>query len=150
MAHDEIAFMKLMQAKGLRVTEQRLLILDAVCAGAGHTTFGEILLRVKESEPTIDQSTVYRTLDLLCKLGVVAANNAPSGGMVYEIVGQKPHHHLLCSLCGQEYDVPHEQVQPFFEHLQTQYDFVITQKHLILEGVCEVCRKRENDTGQID
>ncbi len=148
MTHDEITFMRLMQAKGLRITEQRLLILDAVCAGKGHTTFGEILLRVKETEPSIDQSTVYRTLDLLCKLGLVAANASVSGGMVYEIVGQTPHHHLLCSLCGREYAVPQAALQAFFEQIQAEYGFTVTHKHLMLEGVCETCRQRDDDAGQ--
>lgn len=149
MAHDEITFIKLMQAKGLRITEQRLLILDAVCAGKGHTTIGEILLRVKASEPSIDQSTVYRTLDLLCKLGLVAANPSPAGGMVYEIVGQTPHHHLLCTVCGREYAVPQAAFQSFFEQLQAEYGFTVTHKHLILEGLCENCRQGNNELGQI-
>src|SRR5688500_5863973 len=70
MAHDEIDAIRRMQARGLRVTPQRLLVLDAVCDGKGHTALNEILLRVKEYDASIDPSTVYRTLNLLCELGL--------------------------------------------------------------------------------
>lgn len=141
MSHDEIAVIKLMQSRGLRVTDQRLLILDAVCAGAGHITIGEIMLRVKAFDSSIDQSTVYRALDLFCKLGVIAVNPAVQGGMVYEIVGRTPHHHLRCTACGREYDIPHTLMQPLIERIQQEYGFTVNAPHLMLDGICQTCRQ---------
>lgn len=147
MAHDEIAFIKLLQSKGLRVTEQRLLILDAVCQGStdkGHIAVGDILLRVKETAPEIDPSTVYRTLDLLCELGVVAANTIHDGSTVYELVGQTPHHHLICTVCGREYEISHAAFAPLFAQIERDYDFSVNARHLMIEGVCENCKKPES------
>lgn len=145
MSHDEIAVVKLMQAKGLRVTDQRLLILDAVCEAGGHTTLGEIVARVKQIEPTIDQSTVYRALDLFCKLGIVAGGEISDGVKVYEIVGRKPHHHLICTVCGREVELPHEVVQQMFNSIRQGYGFTVTTTHFLLEGVCARCAAETSD-----
>jgi Fe2+ or Zn2+ uptake regulation protein len=141
MSHDEIAFMKLLQARGLRVTAQRLAVLDAVCAGGGHTTFGEIWQRVRENDATIDTSTVYRTLDLLVELRLISQNDDPAQGVIYEIVGQTPHHHLVCIHCGCEYAVPHTTLQTALQDIEAKYNFAITAQHLVLRGLCGECRE---------
>ena len=143
MPHDEIAIVKLLQAKRLRVTNQRMVILDAVCDGKGHTTLGDVLHRLDAAGESVDQANVYRTLYLMAGLGVVAANSTPAG-TVYEIVGQNPHHHLVCSACRKQYDVPHDLVEPLFERLFREYDFNVRTQHLMLEGVCEACRMNED------
>jgi Fur family ferric uptake transcriptional regulator len=143
MTHDDFAFIKLLQSRGLRVTPQRLQVLDAVCEGEGHTSAGEVLARAREANPAIDQSTVYRTLELLCKLGVVAANLSAEGITVYELVGERPHHHLVCTTCGREYEIPDQAVQTLMEAIQGLYGFTVTTHHLMLEGLCQACLTSE-------
>ena len=145
MAHDDFAFIKLLQSRGLRVTSQRLQVLDAVCEGKGHTSAGKVLARAREANPAIDQSTVYRTLELLCSLEVVAANTSAEGVTVYEIVGQRPHHHLVCTACGREYEIPDQAVQTLMEAIQRLYGFTMTTRHLMLEGLCQACLDSEED-----
>jgi Fe2+ or Zn2+ uptake regulation protein len=48
MSHQEIDYVDIMRSNGLRVTSQRLLILDAICEGHGHTTLGHIYARVRQ------------------------------------------------------------------------------------------------------
>jgi Fur family ferric uptake transcriptional regulator len=144
MAHDEIAIMKLLQSRRLRVTNQRLLILDAVCEGRGHTTLADVLRRLDVAGESIDQSTVYRTLDLMSRLGVIAAS-VTATGTVYEIVGQDPHHHLMCTACQKQYEVPHDAVRALFDRLFREYGFTVRTQHLMLEGVCGACRTNEEN-----
>src|SRR5438093_11166803 len=108
MPHDEIAIGKLLQSRGLRVTNQRLLILDAICDGGGHTTLGEIMARVRRADDSIDQSTVHRTVNLVCEIGVVSATTVGGADTVYELVGETPHHHLSCTLCGKQEHLSYE------------------------------------------
>ncbi len=139
MSHDEIKFMKLMQARGFRVTPQRLLILDAVCEGQGHTSFGEIYRRVKEMDSTIDQSTIYRTLNVLCEIGIVVSADIGEDGTVYEIAGKTPHHHLVCRECGAVQALNHDVVQTLFDAVQREHRFMVHTNHLVLSGLCQEC-----------
>ena len=139
MSHDEIKFSKIMREQGYRVTPQRLLILDAVCEGGGHTTFGEIYLRVKEADPLIDQSTVYRTLDLLCEVGVIVSADIGDEGKVYEIAKPTPHHHLVCQVCGNEQELDGDMMQALFEQIKREQGFMVQTDHLVLSGVCRRC-----------
>jgi Fur family transcriptional regulator, ferric uptake regulator len=139
MSHDEIAFMKLMQAKGLRVTSQRLQILDVVCDGKGQLTQGEILQRLKIDTPNINASTLYRNLHLLCELGLISKHQTRDNQIVYEIMGATPHHHLHCRVCGREYPLPDDNLVLLREHIKSTHHFTIIPQHLILEGICDNC-----------
>ena len=139
MAHDEIEVAKLLQARGLRVTRQRLLILDAVCEGHGHTTLAEILKRVKAADAQIDQSTVHRTLAVFCELGVVSANATATSDTLYEIAAEAPHHHLVCTVCRREIEVPGAAMRAVLDRLRAEYGFTVGAKHLMLDGVCADC-----------
>jgi Fe2+ or Zn2+ uptake regulation protein len=141
--HDEIAVAKLLQSRGLRVTGQRLAILDAICEGRGHMTLGEILASVERADPSIDPSTVHRTVDLLCELGVVAASLGRTGETVYEIVGDPPHHHLICDVCGKEREVPDAAIAALLDPLRRDYGFVVADSHLILRGTCVGCAGKD-------
>jgi Fur family transcriptional regulator, ferric uptake regulator len=139
MPHDEIAIGKLLQSRGLRVTNQRLLILDAICDGGGHTTLREIIARVRRADDSIDQSTVHRTVNLMCEIGVVSATTVGGADTVYELVGETPHHHLSCTLCGKQEHLSHEALKIAFDRIRRECGFIVNAKHLILEGVCAAC-----------
>ena len=60
-----------LRERGVRLTPQRLLILNAVAQGEGHLGVDEVFRQAKETYPYMDIATVYRTLHLLKKMGVV-------------------------------------------------------------------------------
>jgi hypothetical protein len=90
-----MAWERRLWAAGHRATRQRALILDAVCAGGGHTTLGEVYARVRRADRTVDRSTVYRALHLFVELGIVLAADTGAGETVYEVAKPQPHHHLV-------------------------------------------------------
>lgn len=57
MSHNELDFDNLIHKRGFRVTPQRQLILEAVCAGGGHNTPEEIYARVQSKSSAINQAT---------------------------------------------------------------------------------------------
>lgn len=79
MTHDTMDYEGIMRRAGHRVTLQRVLILDAVCAGDGHTTLKQTYARLHRMDTTIDRSSVYRTLKLFVALGLVVSATAPDG-----------------------------------------------------------------------
>lgn len=139
MSHHQLDYVTSLRAQGFRVTPQRQTILDAVCAGAGHTSLPEIYARVQAVSPAINLATVYRTLGFLQQAGLVVA--AEIGGQtVYEIAGPRPHHHLVCQVCGRVEGIDSGLVEAFFTAVAQAHAFDVTVHHLVLSGRCQQCR----------
>lgn len=141
MSHHQTSYEDVLRAAGHRVTKQRILILDAVCDGGSHTTLGEVYARVRQHDPTIDRSTLYRTLKLFVGLGLVVSAEPGDGETYYEIAKPHRHHHLVCRRCGQEQEIGDAVMQRMFEALDARYGFAADSDHLVVMGVCRACRK---------
>jgi len=85
MTHNSLHWEQVLWSAGHRVTKQRALILNAVCAGEGHTPLGDIYMRVRRADRSIDRSTVYRALRLFIELGLVVAADTGTGETYYEV-----------------------------------------------------------------
>ncbi len=145
MTHNFIDYEEIIQASGHRVTEQRRAILDAVCQGGGHTTLGEIYARARRLDATLDRSTVYRALDLFVALGLVVSADPGTGQTYYEIARPEPHHHLVCESCGRSIELGDETVSTLLKTIQDRYGFEVHSNHLVLVGLCSVCRSKKSD-----
>jgi len=136
----------IMHRAGYRVTPQRVMILDAVCEGGGHTTLKQIYGRLHRMDATIDRSSVYRTLKLFVALRLVVSAETSTGETLYEIAKPKPHHHLICRICGKEQEIGQEAMAGMFALVERQFAFTIATDHLVLYGICADCQK-ESVTG---
>lgn len=126
---------------GYRVTPQRQLILAAVRESGGHVTAVEVYERIKAQIPSINQATVYRTLDFLCELRLVAKTEI-SGQSVYEIVEEERHHHLVCRQCGFVEELADHHLNDLCQHLQAEHGFKAELDHLAIAGLCNDCQER--------
>jgi Fur family transcriptional regulator, ferric uptake regulator len=140
MSHENMDYEGIMHRAGHRVTLQRVMILDAVCEGGGHTTLKQIYRRLHEMDATIDRSSVYRTLKLFVELGLVVSAETPAGETVYEIPQPRPHHHLACRVCGGEEEIGQEAIKGTVAFVFERYGFTVDAEHLVLTGVCAACR----------
>jgi Fe2+ or Zn2+ uptake regulation protein len=141
MSHTTHDYAAHIRRQGYRLTPQRQLILDAICAGGGHTMVDEIWARVQDRAPAVSRSTVYRNLEFLQALHLVVA--AEIGGQtVYEIPHEHPHHHLNCQGCGQMIEIGQDALGSAFAALEGQYGFRVGADHLVLKGLCRDCRTR--------
>ena len=140
MSHYKLGYEDVIRAAGHRVTNQRVMILDAVCEGDGHTTVGQIYARTRMRDRSIDRSTIYRTLKLFVDLGLVVSADTGAGELVYEVAKPKHHHHLVCRRCGREQEIGQDAMQSMFEQVEREYQFQVETDHLILFGLCAACR----------
>jgi Fur family ferric uptake transcriptional regulator len=129
-----------MRERGFRVTPQRHMILDAICEGAGHTSFEEVYSRVQAKSPAVNRATVYRNLDFLCEMRLIVAADIGGGHRVYEIAGKTPHHHLICRTCGAVEQISHATVKTLFAKIERDHQFTVDMDHLALFGLCRQCR----------
>lgn len=84
--------------KGLKVTPQRVAILEAVITLNSHPTAENIIDFIKESNPNIAIATVYKVLEILVEKGLIRKVTTDREVMRYDSVLEK-HHHLYCSTC---------------------------------------------------
>ena len=141
MSHYTRNYEEIIRAAGHRVTPQRVLILDAVCDGDGHTTLGEVYARVREVDRSIDRSTLYRTLKLFVELELVVSANTGDGETYYEIAKPHRHHHLVCRQCGAEQEIEHTLLEGMFDHVYQAHGFRVETDHLVLFGICQNCQQ---------
>ena len=96
-------FYKKLRKSGLKVTPQRLMILDIISKG-GHIDIEEIYKRLREMIPTISIATVYKNIKVLEEKGIISEVNISSFKSLYE-VNNKKHIHLVCNICKKIRDI---------------------------------------------
>ena len=114
-------------------------IIEVLSREHAHLTSLQVYEKIKEYLPAVNQSTVYRALERLVNNSKVSVSDMGTGSVVYEIMVDGRHHHLVCQKCGRVITMGDEQVQEFFSTIQARNRFSVVTNHLILFGVCANC-----------
>ena len=142
----ETFFRERLRESGLRLTPQREMVLGALHRLDRTATVEEIYGQVQALSTAVDISTVYRTLDLLRELGIVACIDPGSDQHRYELLGTHgPHLHLACRSCGQIVGVDLEEAEPLIAHLRDEYGFETDLGDVTIPGLCQDCRASSAD-----
>lgn len=131
---------------GARVTPQRLFVLEALESVGGHMTAEEIMQWASRRYPALNLATVYRTLDLLISVGLVAQTDLGGGAASYELVGDTPHHHLACERCGYVIEMDEALLADLWKRTLEVYGFHAQPRHLAIFGLCRACYEAEQAT----
>jgi len=129
-----------LQEKGYRLTPQRIMVVDALHSVESHISAEEIFAKLKEKYPYANISTVYRTLELLKELGLVAEIEIGDGIARYHAREHSKHHHLICHKCGNAIELPEADLQPLAASLLTNHKFKADVTHLAIFGLCSKCQ----------
>lgn len=86
---------KILKENNLKVTPQRVVILDAVCH-LNHPTAEEITEYIRKNHPNIATGTIYKTLETFVASSIIKRVKTDSDVMKYDGV-MTPHHHLYCA-----------------------------------------------------
>ena len=124
--------------KGLRLTPQRDLVLQAV-RKLDHATPEEVLKKIHETHPGINLSTVYRNLETLENVGLVQHTHLGHGGATYHAAEELTHLHLVCGKCESVGDAPLEVAANFVQTLSDEYGFKTDVTHFAIYGTCANC-----------
>jgi Fe2+ or Zn2+ uptake regulation protein len=132
---------------GLRVTNQRALILDILRQGRGHMDADEVYRLARKKQARISLSTVYRNLQTLKSLGLVDEVHFDEAHHHYEVRGPsknaKPseHHHLICQGCGKitEFSLPLAEM--IEKSVPEARDFKIAGTETRVLGYCDKCQR---------
>ena len=120
-----------------------MAILQILSRTSTHLTPVQIHQRARRALPGLRATTVYRTLEQLARSGVVWSIHLENGHLAYELAGRK-HHHLVCTVCGSEVELPVISLDPIYTQLESSSGYVMDRDHLTLRGVCPRCQRRRN------
>ncbi|HEX4925369.1 MAG TPA: transcriptional repressor [Bdellovibrionales bacterium] len=126
---------------GLKVTQQRMVILETLLTGRAHVTAQEVFEVVCGKAPDVGFATVYRFLRTLCQHGYVT--EVRMGGLParYEWAKKKHHDHLTCVRCRRICEFENLEIENLQVRIAQSFGFQLTNHLLELYGVCAECQK---------
>ena len=127
--------------KGYRLTPQRMMVLAAIEDSDDHISAEEIYAQVITKYPHVNISTVYRTLELLKRLGLVTETDLGGARVRYHPADKGHHHHLVCQECGKIIDLDESVLSSLRSTLLREYQFSADLRHLAIFGRCANCSK---------
>lgn len=91
--------------------------------------------------PGVDRATVYRTVDLFEKLGIV---NRIWHGFKHQVelseIFTPHHHHALCQHCGRTVDIASSELEAALAALAKKHGFLAVSHSVELSGYCSQCQ----------
>lgn len=138
---------KALRAQGLRMTAQRRLILKTLNEATEHLDAETLYQRLRERDRSVSLATVYRTLNVLHKAGLVDQrflDQDHSRGF-YEIREGKEHYHFTCRGCGQVIEFETELVNRLCRELSARHGVRVQRTALHVEGLCAACLNRREE-----
>lgn len=145
----------LLREKGLKVTSQRLMVLNILSAhGDEHLTVEEIYDLAKEESPEIGLATIYRTVQVLLELHVIEKVTFDDGFARYELNGEETgsghrHHHAICTQCGKVYALETDLLDTLEKQVFESLGFEVTDHEIKLYGLCSACRRKAQNAMEV-
>jgi len=127
--------------KGHRVTKSRKLICEILeNSGHAHFTVDELYKKVTKKSSEVDLATVYRTLELLGQIGLIAHLHQAHGSGIYFLRNEENIMHLICMSCERIIDISFETFTKINKLLMKETKFKSINNNFIYSGICENCK----------
>lgn len=142
-AADPIAgFKEYLREHNLPVTAQRLAIAEVVLGSDRHLSADDVARELANRGAAVGTATVYRTLEVLVRSGLVVERDFGEGFRRFEPARDAPHHeHLLCSVCGKVKEFRDERLERMTTLIAEANGFARQRHRLVIYGVCGECQR---------
>lgn len=135
-------FRTYLRQHNLPVTQQRLAIAKVVFASDRHLSVEEVATDVASQGENAGTATIYRTLDLLVKSGLVVERDFGEGFRRFEPSRGIPHHeHMLCTVCGRVDEFRDERLERMTTIIAESHGYSRQRHRLVIYGVCAECQR---------
>ena len=136
-------FQDFLQQQGLKLTSERTALVREIFSIHYHFEADELLFKMKEKAVKISRATVYRTLELLVKSGMVRRVHLGEDHYHYEhVTGNSHHDHLICTTCGGVIEFHDEELERLQLAICARKKFTPTFHNLQILGLCDACRRK--------
>jgi Fe2+ or Zn2+ uptake regulation protein len=125
-------------AKGVRITPPRRAVLAAIASQGEQFTADDVLKRT----PGAGRATVFRTIRLLHRLGLLCRVLQEDGRLRYSVAGsRRHHHHLVCLGCGRVQDLDECALAPLSNIIARRTGYSVEGHWLEIYGRCLQCQE---------
>lgn len=131
------------RAKGLRITEQRLAIIDAAFATEDHYTAEQLLVAARKIDRHVSRATVYRTIPLIVETGMLHELDLGRDQKIYDpnYAKHPNHNHLICLDCDKIFEFEDENLDAKENEITQKLGFEPASKHIRIEANCQKLKK---------
>ncbi|HHT45675.1 MAG TPA: transcriptional repressor [Firmicutes bacterium] len=136
---------EILRKKKIKVTPQRMAVYSILKKSKFHPSVEMIYQKLKPDYPAMSLATVYKTVDILKKVGLIQELNVGDGGLRYD-AQVKPHSHIYCKKCGKVVDVNHfpgELQDSLLKKIEEETGFDILFVQLYFFGTCPECNNNK-------
>lgn len=134
---------RMIRSMGIKVTSQRMAILNGLIAGRAHVTAQEVFEKIHDSYPEMGFATVYRFLRKLVEAGLVTEVRVGGLPARYELATHRHHDHLTCESCAKIIEFEDPEIEALQKAVAKKYGFVLTHHLLELYGRCAICARQK-------
>jgi len=131
---------------GVKATHQRTEIYRELARTNEHPDAETIYARVRKRIPAISLDTVYRTLRLLEKKGLISRVGFLGEKTRFD-ANTNRHHHFICTECGFMGDFYNEEWNDFRAPSNVMSMGTVNSIHVELRGLCKACQRKRSDKG---
>ena len=136
-------FQTFLASQGLKLTNERAALVSEIFSTHYHFEADELLFKMKEKSLKISRATIYRTLELLVRSGLVRRVHLGEDHYHYEyITGNSHHDHLICTTCGSVIEFHDPALEERQREVCERKKFTPTFHNLQILGVCDACRRK--------
>lgn len=136
-------FRQFLATEGLKLTNERVALIEEIFSTHYHFEADELLAKMKQKRLKISRATVYRTLELLVKSGMVRRVHLGEDHYHYEYVTADSHHdHLICTTCGTVIEFHDDALERRQLEICERKRFTATFHNLQILGLCASCRRK--------
>lgn len=135
-------FRRYLREQGLPVTQQREAVAEVVFTSSGHLSVEDIEAALKDTGERIGKATIYRTMEILVRSGLVEERDFGEGFKRYEhLFGQQPAHaHLICTSCSEVVEIQSPDLVRLQEEAADDHGFLPTRHRMEIFGLCSSCQ----------
>jgi Fur family ferric uptake transcriptional regulator len=125
---------------GYKVTQARRAVIEALAQAPSHKTAPEVIRAVRMQTPSVGRASVYRTLELMTRLGLVQSSTLGGVAVTYVLTPTKHHHHVVCIDCHKTVEFDECVLRELEGRLGEELGFQLEGHLLELYGRCPDCQ----------
>ena len=136
-------FIKFLRDEGYLVTRQRRRIAEVIFTTPGHLSVEDIRNLLRQRKVSASIASIYRTLDVLIKGGLVVQHRFGKRFKRFESIRLNQHHdHLICNTCGKVIEFRNDTIETLQMQVAKEHGFTITNHKLDIYGRCSKCKSK--------
>lgn len=123
-------------------TPQRELILAVIKQCTKPVNARDLYQVVSKKDASVSLATIYRSLALFKKLGLINEHRLGNSCWCYEVKKSFEHQHIMCRQCGQVIEFESPLIIEMINQLQTEQGFQIERVEVCIQGICRTCHNQ--------